>query len=224
MNNPLKFTDPTGDKWWHWVLGDVLTGGLLTATATTTAAVNISVYGSFAATMLPTVVATAYTVTPSLTATYDIFTDPGDWSRTKNSFQIANGWFRYDKSYSGKGDVFRDIWQITSRFTPWENTQTTWGNAYANILNLKGEIESINNFHGATVLDVKNAPNGTGQNIGGAYIQVQEYEGIQYYAHGDLYRSSQTLIHEYGHYRQSRINGLLGYFILGINSTLHPSD
>ncbi|MFV0419287.1 MAG: RHS repeat-associated core domain-containing protein [Dysgonomonas sp.] len=32
LNNPLKYTDPTGEKWWHWLLGDVLTGGGLVGT------------------------------------------------------------------------------------------------------------------------------------------------------------------------------------------------
>jgi RHS repeat-associated protein len=33
INNPLKYTDPSGEKWWHWLIGDVLTGGLLSSTA-----------------------------------------------------------------------------------------------------------------------------------------------------------------------------------------------
>ena len=37
LNNPLIYTDPTGEKWWHLVLGDVLTGGLLSSTALMTA-------------------------------------------------------------------------------------------------------------------------------------------------------------------------------------------
>lgn len=39
LNNPLKYTDPSGEKWWHWVLGigEVLTGGLVYNTAFTIA-------------------------------------------------------------------------------------------------------------------------------------------------------------------------------------------
>ncbi|NPD44849.1 MULTISPECIES: RHS repeat domain-containing protein [unclassified Lentimicrobium] len=33
MNNPLKYTDPTGNKWWHCALGDVLSGGALSSAA-----------------------------------------------------------------------------------------------------------------------------------------------------------------------------------------------
>ncbi|MBR6083423.1 MAG: hypothetical protein IKP62_10970 [Salinivirgaceae bacterium] len=38
LNNPLKYTDPTGEKWWHWALGigEILTGGLVSGTAITT--------------------------------------------------------------------------------------------------------------------------------------------------------------------------------------------
>ena len=32
LNNPLIYTDPTGEKWWHWALADVLSGGFLTST------------------------------------------------------------------------------------------------------------------------------------------------------------------------------------------------
>jgi RHS repeat-associated protein len=33
LNNPLKYTDPSGEKWWHWLIGDIFTGGLLSSTA-----------------------------------------------------------------------------------------------------------------------------------------------------------------------------------------------
>ena len=36
LNNPLKYTDPTGEKWWHWLLGDILTGGLISSTVVAT--------------------------------------------------------------------------------------------------------------------------------------------------------------------------------------------
>ena len=37
LNNPLKYTDPTGEKWWHWAIADVLSGGFLSSTALVTA-------------------------------------------------------------------------------------------------------------------------------------------------------------------------------------------
>jgi hypothetical protein len=33
LNNPLIYTDPTGEKWWHWALAEILTGGAISLTA-----------------------------------------------------------------------------------------------------------------------------------------------------------------------------------------------
>lgn len=38
LNNPLKFTDPSGEKWWHWVAGGTLLGIIPLGTFETTAA------------------------------------------------------------------------------------------------------------------------------------------------------------------------------------------
>ena len=65
MNNPLKYVDPTGEKWWHWALGDILSGGLLSTTALLTAEV--------ATTTLITTGLTSYmTMFPNTTAGYEI--------------------------------------------------------------------------------------------------------------------------------------------------------
>ena len=36
LNNPLKFTDPSGEKWWHWMIADIFTGGAISSFATNT--------------------------------------------------------------------------------------------------------------------------------------------------------------------------------------------
>ena len=54
LNNPLIYTDPTGEKWWHWALSDVLSGGFLSSTALVTA--------EFALTTITTAGVTAYTM------------------------------------------------------------------------------------------------------------------------------------------------------------------
>jgi len=41
LNNPLKYTDPSGNKWWHWAIADVLTGGAISFTA----AATVSMFG-----------------------------------------------------------------------------------------------------------------------------------------------------------------------------------
>lgn len=43
MNNPLVYVDLSGEKWWKWLLGDILTGGLISTTAITT---GVSAYSA----------------------------------------------------------------------------------------------------------------------------------------------------------------------------------
>ncbi len=37
LNNPLVYVDPSGEKWWHWAMADVLSGGFLSSTVLVTA-------------------------------------------------------------------------------------------------------------------------------------------------------------------------------------------
>ena len=65
LNNPLIYTDPTGEKWWHWALSDVLSGGFLSSTALVTA--------EFAFTTVTTTGMTAYAMQSPFTETgYEI--------------------------------------------------------------------------------------------------------------------------------------------------------
>jgi hypothetical protein len=144
--------------------------------------------------------------------------------RFDNAIDIELGMFQYDKDYRGKGDVWNDIWQVGARFSPWESSQSLFGNGRAHWYNMTGNVKDVHYFHGATVLDV-NKLNDPGTNLGGSYIAVKEYEGIRVLEHsGLLSKASKTLIHEYGHYRQSRIYGPIGYYAGGINSLFHPDD
>ena len=43
MNNPINNIDPSGEKWWHWVFGDIFTGGLVSSVASLT---GFTVYAS----------------------------------------------------------------------------------------------------------------------------------------------------------------------------------
>ena len=65
LNNPLIYIDPTGEKWWHWALSDVLSGGFLSSTALVTA--------EFAFTTVTTTGMTAYAMQSPFTETgYEI--------------------------------------------------------------------------------------------------------------------------------------------------------
>jgi len=48
LNNPLKYVDPSGDKWWHFAVADILTGGGLSLAAATTATIGFSAFAPFA--------------------------------------------------------------------------------------------------------------------------------------------------------------------------------
>lgn len=42
LNNPLVYVDPSGDKWWHWAITDVFSGGLLSSSALLTAGATLT--------------------------------------------------------------------------------------------------------------------------------------------------------------------------------------
>jgi RHS repeat-associated protein len=224
LNNPLKYTDPSGEKinWkpfftFHFLLDPYSVSISVAATAGTLGASLIATSATFHGTML------------SIDLTSSLFlSDPQKAAeRFDNAIDIELVMFQYDKDYRGKGDVWNDIWQVGARFSPWESSQSLFGNGRAHWYNMTGNFEDVHYFHGATVLDVKKLDK-PGTNLGGSYIAVEDYEsedgGIRIAGNGNLSEFSMTLIHEYGHYRQSRIYGPIGYFAGGINSLFHPDD
>lgn len=62
-----------------------------------------------------------------------------------------------------------------------------------------------------------------GQDLGN-YIRVLKYEGIAYDKYGKLKPASEYLMHEYGHYLQSRRYGFKGYTRGGINSLFNRDE
>lgn len=226
MNNPLRYTDPSGEKinWkpffaFHFLLDPCSSSISVAATAGTLGASLIASSATFQGTML------------SMDLTSSLFlSDPQKSAeRIENAIDIELGMFQYDKDYRGKGDVWNDIWQVGARFSPWESSQSLFGNGFSHWHNMTGNVKDVHYFHGATVLDVHYAnKEHTGRNIGGSYIIVEGYEsesgGIRVAGNGNLSKLSRILIHEYGHYRQSRIYGPIGYYVGGINSMFHPDD
>ena len=210
LNNPLKYVDPSGERF----LGSLITMKLdFYKTIFTKGGLD------------PTLIFGTSSQKAEWRDSWSDFDPTKTGTKTNNAIKIDLGKFEYDKHYSGKGDVWRDAWQVISRFTPRETLPTTWGNAYAHCLNISGEVESVNYFYGATVLDVKEftLDDGVnGRNIGGAYIVVRNYEGIIYDEAMNLSTASQTLIHEYGHYQQCAKYGTIAYIRGGINSAKHP--
>jgi hypothetical protein len=117
--------------------------------------------------------------------------------RVENSLKIWNGLVTYDTHYSGKGDLFRDTWQIVSRFT-FEINQTLVGLGYSHIRNISGNIDRVDYFGGATVVDNSNGKGRWGATLG-SYINTSRIKEIN--------ENNQLLMHEFGHTLQSRRMG-----------------
>lgn len=131
LNNPLKYNDPTGQKWWHWALAAFLLDPV-TTTVTASSAVSI----------VPIAIPTAYSIgmtpyggtvisalTPSLSYTKNI----------KNAFEIDNSMF------SG------NFKQILSKWTK-QSVQAGFGNSIAHILNLSGNVDKVTEKDGMVAL------------------------------------------------------------------------
>ncbi|MES2568115.1 MAG: SpvB/TcaC N-terminal domain-containing protein [Bacteroidota bacterium] len=167
-NNPLKYTDPSGDLlaiWDVWAIGFVK--GAITGLSNGTNWAK------------------------------------GGWNRANkgasNSAKLWGGLFQSDQSNKGNG---RNFLEVVSRLT-WQAPQTTLGMVYNQGINTVGNVDEIEYFHGATVV-YGAAVQGGGMTLG-SYISLpgkgDGYEiGIGY--------DSRTLMHEYGHYLQSKDVGI----------------
>jgi RHS repeat-associated protein len=172
INNPMSYTDPSGDVILEWLFGFIGGGGN-------------GLGGRFA---------------------------EGD-RRVQNCYKIYGGLFQYDKSYSGRGDVWRDAWEVISRFT-WQAPQTTVGFIYNNGVNLFGRANHVDYFHGATLITDNQKADGTAVTIG-SFITLS---GQDNEANVGIGIGSYTTMHEYGHYLQSKRNGFTYLFKYGLPS------
>ncbi|XZF13753.1 SpvB/TcaC N-terminal domain-containing protein [Chitinophagaceae bacterium MMS25-I14] len=198
MNNPMRYTDPSGNLFWG------------TVTALTIDFFRNGFSGGFDFTKSGARRRESW-------AEYDP-SRPG--SMTNNALRIDAGRFVTDPNLP----PLQRAWQLISRFTPREATQAELGNIIENYENLRQNVEGVHYFYGATVADVKGwRDKGTLGVDMGNYIRVVQYDGIAY-DHGNLTQPSETVMHEYGHYLQSRRYGLVGYFIGALNSAAHSNE
>jgi hypothetical protein len=126
MNNPLKYTDPSGYTWWSHFWGWAGEKG-------SKAAATAGKLAAWIVTLPPSVIDAIHN---------------GDWSRldpfnkgtiSNNCYQITTGLFR--------GTPL----QILSRFT-WELPQTILGYGYSMYANYVGRVSGVDFYDGATVL------------------------------------------------------------------------
>jgi hypothetical protein len=180
LNNPLKYSDPTGEKlkWWQWLAGDILTGGFFTGTSS----------GILAT--LPSVQITANAL--DFTSVYfKGFSDPGVAGESfDNALRIEFGGFT---------GSFK---QILSRWT-WELPQTIIGNTYSHFINFTGKVDNVNYYDGATVLKCY----GDGVPMGDGAIGVTL--GSYIIGNNEIVADPINWLfqHEYGHYLQSQAVG-----------------
>jgi RHS repeat-associated protein len=157
LNNPMRYTDPSGEKtqWWQWLVGDILTGGMVSFTA-----------ASAGAQILADV---------SVAATSGLI--DGGWNeadrRANNSWIIGKGLFQADEDKSSSSE----FWQIISRFT-WEQPFSTFGYTTANIYNDISRAK-VDYFHGATVMQTDLMKGTAGVTIG-SNIMISRSDNIDY--------------------------------------------
>jgi hypothetical protein len=193
LNNPLIYTDYSGNTWWNkfwdWTRKH----------------------------NLQDLVASSYNPCSPFAwiASAVEAINNGDWSKldptnpgtkVNNSSRIFQGLFAADTDKEGWG------WQIVSRLT-WQRLQTEIGIVYSNFSNLAYDGRRVEFNNGATVLDTRKKPNFTTAITFGSYITGWDITGQRSY----------LLSHEYGHYLQSQASGPLYLLKYGIPSAIKNS-
>ena len=187
LNNPLIYTDPSGNNFWSWIketsdnfgawvdkhnLGETLLGYLAPD-----AGVSMLVGALF----------------------------KGEWDLTKrgtsfnNSSRIFLGLFEVDTHEAGWG------MQIASRFSR-ESPQTLLGFLSANLANDLGNVRFVNYYRGATVIQGSHDRLMWGWKIGGTGMTLGNYIMGNRFIEANPKNS--LFQHEYGHVLQSRASGM----------------
>jgi RHS repeat-associated protein len=134
------------------------------------------------------------------------------WNGLWNGAKTFLGNFYIDEN----ADFFEGVWQGYSRHT-WEFPQTLVGQAYTMGRNIDRHVSRVDYFGGATFATIENTSGGSVSL--GNFININNKYSIE--GNFDDYVISNPLyMHEYGHYLDSRRNGL-GYLTnIGLPSLL----
>jgi hypothetical protein len=221
LNNPLKYTDPDGEKWWHWTIGAALLGVPMMLDPATTA---ISVSTTATAVLSSTqAVATSYAGTSQgidfLVTFLGSFYNGLTWTgqRLMNHGKFLIGLFKTDPNLNDG----RNTWRTFLRFT-WESPQTMAGIGYSLNRNTVGAVDRIDYLGGATFVTNENAASNDGITFGN-YINTN----IDHTITGDFkdYVTTHPMyMHEYGHYLDSKGSGLLYLPVIGLTSLLSAAS
>lgn len=197
MNNPLKYTEPTGEKWtWkNWLGLSMFTGVMPAGTMETQVSAiigNSSVSGMIG----------------FVDGLWNTGSFGGGWDeglrRAGNAWDIGMGVFQVDES---QGISFEQFAQFFSRQT-WQQPMTTIGYEFNNFMNNISQVE-VEYFYGATVVTSDQISKAV--SLGG-YITLNEFH------QGNINFSNQTLMHEYGHFLQTRNFEGMGFIPGAISS------
>ncbi len=130
-----------------------------------------------------------------------------------NDLKLHAGLFVWDTHDSGQGNFWDDLWQVISRNT-WEANQTAVGFTWNSLLNLFGDVEEVEYYHGATVTINKNTSSSVAL---GSYLTLGKGDPEHELGIG---AGSYTTMHEYGHYLQSQDYGPIYLFKVGLQSSI----
>ena len=171
VNNPLKYTDPTGDFFWTAVTG----------------ALDFVSTAFFKGGLDPT--------SPNTRdKAWAEFDPTAKGTKTNNAFRIDMGMFQTDS----KRPWYERAGQLFLRFT-WEAPQSGLGNTFSHIRNISGNVDNVDYYGGATVVNEGDDYNEAGWGLTlGNYINSKNMKASP---EDGLFR------HEYGHVLQSRIAG-----------------
>jgi hypothetical protein len=128
------------------------------------------------------------------------------------TWRLCTGWFLTDP---------QDAWplravELLSRFT-WQLPQCLAGFLYGLGAIWVGKVRTVRRFAGATAICGSGTPRGSASL--GCFLQLRPFTKGRETAVG-LGRGSYLFMHEYGHYRQSRLWGPLYLPLIGLPSAL----
>ncbi len=214
LNNPLIYTDPSGDIFeWIFAIGNLMARASRGSINNFGDGLEAFFQGFLAGLMVGPNMLTATSPFNS----YEILSGLGkgifqkDWTRLKNSSKLFWGNFYLDENRT----FFGGIWQGISRFT-WENPQTSVGNKYSQSINAISTVDRVDYLGGATFATNENSSKEQGVSLGN-FININirgQIEGdfTDYVLANPLY------MHEYGHYIDSQALGLSYLFVVGTPS------
>jgi RHS repeat-associated protein len=219
LNNPLMFTDPSGEKAWYWILGEILSGGVLSSSIIST--------GIFVQSTLEVAALTVNNIMSAVSFTYNFFETLVSGDITRGAQKLKNwamiefeginkitGIFDYDQS----ANWFEWPMQVINNFGG-EFLQDNIGAALAHYENMIGNIEDVGYYKGRMIIRTKdntiNNAISLGHYILGDNIALNPT---------DTEHDLDLFAHEYGHTYQSRIMGPLYLYRVGIASAAYQGS